>query len=59
MKEEYVSDKEYNTYYEKLSNLRSRIAKDLSLESNAKILDVGTGYAYFAIEIANLIFALL
>jgi ubiquinone/menaquinone biosynthesis C-methylase UbiE len=54
MIEKYVSNKEYNTYYETLSNLRSRIAKDLPVESNAKILDVGTGYSYFAIEIAKL-----
>lgn len=54
MKEEYVTDKEYNTYYKTLSNLRSRIVKDLPVESGMKILDVGTGYAYFAIEIAKL-----
>ncbi len=53
MKEEYVSDEEYNTYYETLSNLRRRIVKDIPVESNTKILDVGTGYAYFTIEIAK------
>lgn len=51
--EEYVTDKEYPTYYENLNNLRHRIVKDLPIKANMHILDIGSGYAYFTIEVAK------
>lgn len=51
--ETYVTDSEYDTYYGDLNNLRFRIAADLPVRPEAQILDVGTGYGYFAIEIAH------
>jgi len=53
MEEKYISNKEYNEYYERLSNLRSIIAHDLPVASNMRIVDIATGYAYFAIEVAE------
>ncbi len=52
-KEKYLSDKEYEIYYERLDNLRLKIAHDLPLAPNMCILDIGTGYAYFAKEVAK------
>jgi ubiquinone/menaquinone biosynthesis C-methylase UbiE len=52
--EEYVTDPEFRTYYPKLGGLRFRIARDLPLKPGMRILDVGTGSAYFAIEVARL-----
>jgi cyclopropane fatty-acyl-phospholipid synthase-like methyltransferase len=54
MSEQYISDEEYKNYYEKLNNLRSRIVRDLPIKSDSRILDIATGYAYFAIEVAHL-----
>jgi ubiquinone/menaquinone biosynthesis C-methylase UbiE len=54
MIEEYVSDPEYRTCYEKLYGLRLRIARDLPLEPNTHVLDLATGSGYFAIEAAKL-----
>jgi ubiquinone/menaquinone biosynthesis C-methylase UbiE len=54
IEEIYISDEEYRDYYVKLDNLRSRIAQDLPLVSHMSILDLATGYAYFAIEVAKL-----
>jgi len=54
MTEKYISEKEYPTCFSKLSGLRTRIAKTLPIKSGMKILDLGTGYGYFAIEIAKL-----
>lgn len=49
MIEQNISNSEYDTFYEKLSNLRLRIANDLPIKLGLHILDVGTGYGYFAI----------
>jgi ubiquinone/menaquinone biosynthesis C-methylase UbiE len=53
MIEEYVSNPEYQTYYPKLGGLRQRIVKDLPIKPGMSILDVATGEAYFAIEVAK------
>lgn len=53
MKEEYVSAEEYPTYFSKLNNLRRIIANDLSIEVNTRILDLGTGYGFFALQLAQ------
>lgn len=52
--ERYISDQEYPTHFEKLGDLRSRIAKDLPIKTGMRILDVATGDGFFAIEIAKL-----
>jgi len=53
MIEEYMSDLEYKTHFEKLRGLRSRIARDLPIKLGIHILDVATGEGYFAIEVAG------
>ena len=53
MNEEYVTDSEYRTYYPKLEGLRARIAADLPVRPGMRILDVATGSAYFAMEVAR------
>ena len=53
MKEEYVSAEEYPTYFPKLNNLRRTIVNDLPIEVNTRILDLGTGYGFFVLELAQ------
>ncbi len=53
MAEEYVSDSEYQTYDADLSGLRSEIARDLPIGPGMSILDVASGYGYFAVELAR------
>jgi ubiquinone/menaquinone biosynthesis C-methylase UbiE len=53
MIEEYVTNPEYQTYYPKLGGLRQRIVKDLPTKPGMSILDIATGEAYFAIEVAR------
>lgn len=53
MTEEYISSREYETYYGRLNNLRFRIAANLPIRPNVLILDVATGEALFAIEAAK------
>lgn len=53
-RERYLSDGEYENYFPHLSGLREKVAKDLPLSSHAKILDLATGYGYFAIQVAQL-----
>jgi ubiquinone/menaquinone biosynthesis C-methylase UbiE len=53
MIEEYISNPEYQTYYQKLDGLRLRIARDLPLKPGMHILDVATGSGFFAIEVAR------
>lgn len=52
MREEYVSDQEYPTYYRSLNGVRAKIARDLPIDSGMFILDTPTGSGYFAIEVA-------
>lgn len=54
MNEQYISDQKFQTCYETLSGVRSKIARDLPLKPGMRILDLATGYAYFAIEVAKL-----
>jgi ubiquinone/menaquinone biosynthesis C-methylase UbiE len=54
MIEEYISNSEFQTCYEKLYGLRSKIARDLPLKPNTHILDLATGSGFFAIEVAKL-----
>ncbi len=54
MSEKYITNKEYETYYRNLNSLRYRIAKDLPVHQKMNILDLATGSAYFAIEVARL-----
>ncbi len=53
MIEEYVTNPEYETYFQKLNGLRPRIAKDLPIKPGMRILDVATGGAFFALEVAR------
>jgi ubiquinone/menaquinone biosynthesis C-methylase UbiE len=50
---EYLTDEEYQVYWLRLEGVRTRISQDLKLHEGMKILDVGTGYAFFAIEAAK------
>jgi ubiquinone/menaquinone biosynthesis C-methylase UbiE len=50
---EYLTDEEYHIYWLKLEGLRTQISRKLRLRKGMKILDVGTGYAFFAIEVAK------
>jgi len=51
--EEYISNPEYETYYARLSNLRRRIVVSLPLRPGMRVLDLGTGEGFFAIEAAK------
>ncbi len=53
-KETYLSDSEYENYFPELSGLRDRIARDLPIPPHAEILDLATGYGYFAVQLARL-----
>jgi ubiquinone/menaquinone biosynthesis C-methylase UbiE len=53
MKEEYVTAEEYPSYFSKLNNLRPTIISDLPIEANTRILDLATGYGFFALELAQ------
>ena len=54
MIEKYVSDDEYSTYFSNLNGLRTAIVKDLPIKINQRILDLATGYGYYAIELLKL-----
>jgi cyclopropane fatty-acyl-phospholipid synthase-like methyltransferase len=51
--EQFVSDEEYPSYFESLNGLRPRIVHDLPIRHNGRVLDLATGYGYFAIELAR------
>ena len=53
MIEQYVTNPEYQTYYQQLNGLRQRIVEDLPIKPGMRILDVATGEAYFALEVAR------
>jgi cyclopropane fatty-acyl-phospholipid synthase-like methyltransferase len=53
MIEQYLTNPEFETYYPKLNGLRGRIVRDLPIKPGMNILDVATGEAYFAMEIAR------
>lgn len=54
MIEEYISNPEFQTYFERLDGLRLRIARALPLKPDMRILDLATGSGFFAIEVAKL-----
>lgn len=53
MSEQYISDQEYETYYENLRGLRSKIIRNLPIKPGMHILDIATGEGFFAIELAK------
>jgi ubiquinone/menaquinone biosynthesis C-methylase UbiE len=53
VKEERVSAEEYPTYFSKLNDLRRIIANDLPIKVNTRILDLATGYGFFALQLAQ------
>ena len=55
MNSDYLIDEEYRTYWLRLEGLRKDISESLGLSAGMKILDVGTGWGLFAIEMAKLL----
>ena len=53
MHESYVSREEYPTFYKTLDGLRTKVAIRIPIIPHAHILDIATGYAYFAVELAQ------
>jgi len=53
MTEQYMSNQEYKTHFEKLWGLRSRIARDLPIRPSMYILDIATGEGFFAMEVTR------
>ncbi len=51
--EVYVPEKDYEDYSSRLDGLRARIVAELPLEPRMRVLDVATGSALFAIELAK------
>ena len=52
MYEEYLPDSKYESYYPELAGIRRSIASHLPLRPGMRILDVATGYGFFALEVA-------
>ena len=50
---DYLTDEEYSTYWFKLGGSRRKIADGLKLQNGVKIIDVGTGWGLFALEMAR------
>jgi ubiquinone/menaquinone biosynthesis C-methylase UbiE len=53
LSETYLSDDDYETYFETLSGVRTKVADELPVSPGMRILDVATGYGYFAAEVAG------
>jgi len=53
MDSDYLTDEEYRRYWFNLGGIRAGICESLGLKDSMKILDVGTGYGLFAIEMAK------
>lgn len=53
MASDYLTDEEYQTYWFRLGGLREVLSEGLVLNAGMKILDIGTGYGFFAIEVAK------
>jgi ubiquinone/menaquinone biosynthesis C-methylase UbiE len=51
--ESYVPEREYEDYASRLDSLRARVVAELPLEQRMRILDIATGSALFAIELAK------
>jgi len=50
---DYLIDEEYRTYWFRLEGIRKVISESLALTAGMKILDIGTGWGLFAIEMAK------
>ncbi|MEA2089202.1 MAG: class I SAM-dependent methyltransferase [Thermoproteota archaeon] len=53
MSSKYLTDEEYQRYWVKLKGMRTSVSRDLELTVGMKVLDVGTGWGFFAIEMAK------
>jgi ubiquinone/menaquinone biosynthesis C-methylase UbiE len=53
MNSKYLKDAEYETYWFELQGMRKAVSKCLTLKIGMSILDVGTGWGLFAIDIAK------
>ncbi len=53
MDSDYLTDEEYRTYWFWLSGLREKVAEDIEFQNEMKIIDVGTGWGLFALEMAR------
>lgn len=53
MDSKYLTDEEYERYWVELEGIRESISRDLGLTGSMKILDIGTGWGFFAISIAK------
>jgi ubiquinone/menaquinone biosynthesis C-methylase UbiE len=53
MNSKYLTDEEYETYWFELGGMRKTISEGLGLKAGMTILDVGTGWGLFAIEMAK------
>lgn len=52
--ERFVSDDEHSTYFSNLNGLRTMIVKALPIKKNQHVLDLATGYGFYAIELWKL-----
>jgi len=52
--ERYLTVEEYPGYFRRLNGLRTRIVRALPIKPHMRILDVATGYGYFALELAGI-----
>jgi ubiquinone/menaquinone biosynthesis C-methylase UbiE len=50
---DYLTDEEYRTYWFRLGGLRGKVAEDIEFQNGMKIIDVGTGWGLFALEMAR------
>lgn len=53
MNEDYLAESEYSGFFDKIGGVRRQIAEKLPLQPGMCLLDLATGYGYFALEIAN------
>ena len=53
MSSEYLTDVEYERYWFELGGMRRAISESLELVAGVTVLDVGTGWGLFAIEMAK------
>jgi ubiquinone/menaquinone biosynthesis C-methylase UbiE len=51
--EDYVTDREYATYFSELNNLRRAVIQDIPFKHDMHVLDLAAGYGFFTIEVAQ------